>query len=120
MNEFKIGDKVVKYYNTTPMCIGTIINITPKKGNIAVDYESHIQRYDSNGALLHNPQCYILPLTPELELKLQEKYLIERIERLLNDKKDTLTKKQMEKLIDMLEILDDDHNTEIGDYDLDK
>ena len=106
MNDFKVGDRVVKFYSTTPMYIGTIINITPDSKNIVVDYESHTQRYDSNGVLADNPQCYILHSTQELELKLEEQYLIERIERLLNDKKKKLTKKQKEKLINFLEVLD--------------
>ena len=47
---FKIGDKVIRNYkNALPTSIGTVINITKKRGDVVVDYENYKETYRSDG-----------------------------------------------------------------------
>ena len=47
---FKIGDKVIRNYkNSLPTSIGTVVNITKKRGDVIVDYGNYKETYRSDG-----------------------------------------------------------------------
>ena len=101
--EFKIGDKVIRNYGSGyPTSIGTVVNITKKRGDVAVDYGNYKETYTSDGWQRGSwSRSYIQLLTPEIEEEIRQKNLIRRCRDTFEKKKD-LTATQAEKILEIL------------------
>ena len=103
--EFKIGDKVIRNYGSGyPTSIGTVVNITKKRGDVTVDYGNYKETYTSDGwqrgsDVWHN-SCIQL-LTPEIEEEIRQKNLIRRCRDAFEKKKD-LTADQATRILEIL------------------
>lgn len=78
--EFKIGDKVVRNYNTGyGTSIGTVVKITPKRKDVVVDFGRYKETYESDGWQKGGDiwtRSTITLLTPEIEQDLADRKLI--------------------------------------------
>ena len=101
---FKIGDKVIRNYNSSmPTSIGTVVNITKKRGDVVVDYGNYKETYRSDGWQRGGDiwaKSSIQLLTPEIEERLRQVNLIRKCRNML-EKKD-LTAAQAEKILAIL------------------
>lgn len=106
-NEFKVGDKVIRNYrNSLPASIGTVVNITKKRGDVVVDYGNYRETYRSDGWQRGGEIWFsseIELLTPEIEEQLQQANLIRKCRTEFEKKKD-LTADQAEKILEILGI----------------
>lgn len=96
----KIGDKVIN----NKMLIGTITNITKKRGDIVVDYGLHKETYTTNGTKRGNTvwsASHIQLLTPEIENDIRRAKLVEKCHSVF-EKKKNLTADQAEKILAIL------------------
>ena len=101
---FKIGDKVIRNYGTSlPTSIGTVVNITQKRGDVVVDYGNYKETYNSNGWQRGDiwTSSHIQLLTPEIEERIRQINLIRKCKDTLEKKKD-LTADQAEKILTIL------------------
>ena len=104
---FKVGDRVVRNYNSNiHKYIGTIIKITEKRGDIVVDYGHFQERYDRSG-WQKSDNCfyrsYINLLTPEIEEEIRK-------EKVINECKQKMehTEITYERAVKILEVLEDE------------
>lgn len=101
----KIGDKVIRNYRSRyPTSIGTVVNITKKRGDVVVDYGNYKETYTSDGwqrgGDIWSRSCIQL-LTPEIEEEIRQSNLIKKCRDAFEKKKD-LTATQAEKILEIL------------------
>lgn len=108
---FKVGDRVVRNYNSNiHKYIGTIIKITEKRGDIVVDYGHFQERYDRSGWEKGDNyfyRSYITLLTPEIEEELRKEKVISECKQKMENIKLTY-----ERAVKILEILKDEEYKE--------
>lgn len=102
---FNVGDKVVCNYGRNIRTIGTVVNITPKRGDVVVDYGNYKETYNSRGFqkggdAWHNP--YIELLTPEIQEDIRKTNLILECRKTFDMKCKQLTADQAEKILAIL------------------
>ena len=104
MMSFKIGDKVIRNYkNSLPTSIGTVVNITRKRGDVVVDYGNYKETYRSDGWQRGGDiwtRSSIQLLTPEIEEQIRQINLIRRCRNIF-EKKD-LTADKAERILAIL------------------
>ena len=101
----KIGDRVIKNYeNSLPTAIGTVVNITEKRGDYVVDYGNYKEtyRYDGcqRGVDVWN-MSHIQLLTSDIEERIRQVNLIRKCRNAF-EKKKNLTADQAEKILEIL------------------
>ena len=105
MMSFNIGDKVIRNYrNSMPTSIGTVVNITKKRGDVVVDYGNYKETYRSNGWQRGGDiwtKSIIQLLTPEIQEEMRKKNLIRKCRDAFEKKKD-LTADQAERILVIL------------------
>lgn len=103
--EFKIGDKVIRNYRSGyPTSIGTVVNITKKRGDVVVDYGNYKEKYASDGWQRGGDiwsHSYIRLLTPEIEEEIRQSNLIRKCRDEFNKKK-VLTADQATRILEIL------------------
>jgi len=103
--KFKIGDKVIRNWRDgRPTLVGTVINITPKRGDVVVDYGNFKEKYSSYGWQKGGDvwtTSTIELLTPEIEEQIYRFRLIRKCRDTFEKKKD-LTADQAEKILAIL------------------
>lgn len=117
---FNIGDKVIRdYKNGMYASIGTVVNITEKRGDVVVDYGHYKETYRSDGRG-KGGSAWMAPtiqlLTPEIREKIRKINLIRKCRDTFEKKKD-LTAEQAERILAILaegteaskEVLYDEH-----------
>ena len=100
---FKIGDKVIRNYKRAlHTSIGTVVNITQKRGDVVVDYGDYKETYRSDGWQRGDiwTRSNIQLLTPEIEERIRQINLIRKC-RTIFEKKD-LTADQAERILAIL------------------
>ena len=101
---FKIGDKVIRNYkNSLPTSIGTVVNITQKRGDVVVDYGNYKETYRSDGWQKGGDiwtQSSIQLLTPEIEERIRRINLIRKCRNIVEKK--NLTADQAERILAIL------------------
>lgn len=108
MERFKVGDRVVRDYNsrTGEGTVGTVIKITPKRRDVVVDYGNYKETYGQDGwskggdAWSHS---YIGMLTPEIEKKIYELNIINKCKKVFSNKSKELTAEQAKRILEVLE-----------------
>jgi len=103
--EFKIGDKVIRNYRSGYLTsIGTVVNITKKRGDVVIDYGNYKETYTSNGWQRGGDiwsRSRIQLLTPEIEEEILQGNLIKKCRDTFEKKKD-LTADQAERILEIL------------------
>ena len=103
--KFKIGDKVIRNWRTGyPTLIGTVINITPKRGDVVVDYGNFKETYSSDGWQKGGDvwtKSIIQLLTPEIEENIRQINMIRKCRDTFEKKKD-LSADQAERILEIL------------------
>ena len=100
----KIGDRVIRNYrNSLPTSIGTVVNITKKRGDYVVDYGNYKETYRSDGWQRGGEwgRSHIQLLTPEIEERIRQVNLVRKCRDTFEKKKD-LTADQAEKILAIL------------------
>ena len=102
----KIGDRVIRNYsNSLPTSIGTVVNITEKRGDYVVDYGNYKETYRYDGWQRGGDvwsRSHIQLLTPEIEDRIRQVNLIRKCRDAFEKKKD-LTANQAEMILKILE-----------------
>ena len=102
---FNIGDKVIRNYrNSMPTSIGTVVNITKKRGDVVVDYGNYKETYSSYGRQRGGDiwtRSVIQLLTPEIQDDIRKINIIRKCRSIFEKKKD-LTADQAEKILAIL------------------
>lgn len=99
---FKVGDRVV---DSRSEKIGRVVSVSPKRGDVLVEYDNYRQTYDSMGHKLGCDLFYrshISELTPEIYQHLNDKAAIENCKRLFDQMRNSLTEEQARKIRDIL------------------
>lgn len=107
MSEFKVGDRVVfdgKYYKE----IGVVKRITPKKGDIIVDFGKYESRFDKYG--WRNPNdpwacSKIVHLTEETKKIVLDEIAIKKCKQLFDEKRNLITADVARGIIEILDKL---------------
>ena len=103
--EFKVGDKVVRY-NTIGSrdVIGTVVKITDKRKDVVVDYGNFKETYDQTGYEKGVSNWWykssIKLLTPEIEEKIRKEQIIIQCKKKLESTK--LTYEQAKQILKIL------------------
>lgn len=102
---FNIGDKVIRNYRTSlSTSIGTVVNITKKRGDVVVDYGNYKETYRSNGWQRGGDiwtRSKIQLLSPEIQEEIRKINLIQKCWDTFAKKKD-LTADQAERILVIL------------------
>lgn len=102
---FNIGDKVIRdYKNGMYAPIGTVVNITKKRGDVVVDYGHYKETYRSDGRQRGGDvrrTSSIQLLTLEIEERIRQNNLIRKCRNTFEEKKD-LTADQAERILAIL------------------
>ena len=102
---FNIGDKVIRNYkNGMSISIGTVVNITKKRGDVVVDYGNYKETYRSDGWQKGGDAwraSSIQLLTPEIQEEIRKISLIRKCRNTFEEKKD-LTADQAERILAIL------------------
>ena len=102
---FNIGDKVIRNYrNSLSPSIGTVVNITKKRGDVVVDYGNSKETYRSDGWQRGRDiwtRSTIQLLTPEIQEEIRKINLIRKCRSAFEKKKD-LTADQAERILVIL------------------
>ena len=102
---FNIGDKVIRNYkNSLTTSIGTVINITKKRGDVVVDYGNYKETYRSDGWQRSGDiwtRSTIQLLTPEIHEEIRKINLIQKCRSIFEKKKD-ITADQAERILVIL------------------
>lgn len=102
---FKIGDQVIRNYrDALPASIGTVVNITKKRGDVVVDYGNYKETYRSDGWQKGGDiwtRSTIQLLTPEIQEEIRKINLIRKCRNIFEKKKD-LTADQAERILAIL------------------
>lgn len=118
---FNIGDKVIRdYKNGMYASIGTVVNITKKRGDVVVDYGHYKETYRSDGWERGGNvwrTSSIQLLTPEIQEEIRKINLIRKCRNTFEKKKD-LTAEQAERILAILaEGTEASDNRTIGNQD---
>lgn len=101
---FNIGDKVIRNYDTAlPTSIGTVVNITKKRGDVVVDYGNYKETYYPDGwqkGGYYWAASHIILLTPEIEENIRNVNLINKCRKMFENK--DLTADQAERILTIL------------------
>lgn len=104
VGKFNIGDKVIRNYNNSlPTSIGTVVNITKKRGDVVVDYGKYKETYRPDGWQRGGDswtRSQIELLTPEIEERIHRINLIRKCRDTF--KKRDLTADQAERILAIL------------------
>ena len=111
METFKVGDKVVRNYNSRfngYTDIGVVTKVTQKRKDVTVEYGNYSETYYSDGwEKTKNRRAWqrshINILTPEIEKDLKEKKLIKLCISTFEKKSKELTAEQAKQILDVLE-----------------
>ena len=102
MPVFNVGDKVSR--NRTS-CIGTVVKITDKRKDVVVDYGSFKETYREDGMLrgcdVWNV-IYIVPLTKELQQKIEDEKMVRKCKALLDRAKRKVSTDNAKRIIEFL------------------
>lgn len=102
---FKVGDKVIRdCRNGMTALIGTVVNITKKRGDVVVDYGRYKEAYRSDGTEIGVSAwraSTIQLLTPEIQEEIRRGNLIWKCRNTFKEKKD-LTADQAERILAIL------------------
>lgn len=107
MSKFKVGDRVVldcKYYKD----IGTVKRITPKRGDIIVDFGKYESRFDKHGWCNPNDPwacSKIVPLTEKTKKIVLGEIAIKKCQQLFDEKRNLITADAASGIIDILDKL---------------
>jgi hypothetical protein len=102
---FSIGDKVVCNYSRASRCIGTVVNVTKKRGDVVVDYGNYKETYSADGFSKGGDiwsHSYIELLTPEIQEDMRRINLILECRKTFKAKCEQLTANQAEKILSIL------------------
>lgn len=101
---FNIGDKVIRNYDIAlPTSIGTVVNITKKRGYVVVDYGNFKETYYPDGwqkGGYNWAASHIILLTPEIEENIRNVNLIKKCRKMFENK--DLTTDQAERILEIL------------------
>lgn len=101
---FEIGDKVIRNYKKSLYpSIGTVVNITQKRGDVVVDYGHYKETYRSDGWQRGGDawtRSNIRLLTPEIEEMIRQVSLIRKCRDIFEKK--VLTADQAERILVIL------------------
>lgn len=102
---FNIGDKVIRNYgNSLSTSIGTVVNITKKRGDVVVDYGNYKETYRYDGWQRGGDiwtRSTIQLLTPEIQEEIRKINLIQKCRDTFKKKKN-LTADQAERILVIL------------------
>lgn len=102
---FNVGDKVVGNYGVGGRRIGTVVNITKKRGDIVVDFGNYKETYSSSGFQKGGDvwsRVYIELLTPEIQEDIRKNNLVLKCRKTFEAKCRQLTADQAEKILEIL------------------
>jgi len=108
VGKFNIGDKVIRNYNNSlPTSIGTVVNITKKRGDVVVDYGNYKETYRPDGWQRGKDvwtHSQIELLTPEIEERIHQINLIRKCHDTFEKKREKrdLTADQAERILAIL------------------
>lgn len=108
---FEKGQKVLLKKNGTDWAIGTVISISPKRGDITVKFPNYKSTFMSNGFERCKEPYFcgrIIPLTPEKAKEIEHLARVLKCRDLydeVNEKLEDLCDDQLDKLISVLEYL---------------
>ena len=101
--EFKVGDKVILEKSKT---VGTVTRVTPKRGDIVVDFGNYQATFDKSGWDKNSDAWYssrIVLLTPEIEKEINDERIIDKCKRVFEKKSKQLTAEQAVKILEIME-----------------
>ena len=105
MHTFSVGDKVVKKQNIGNACAtGVIKRISPKRGDITVDFGNYTETFNSMGRSKNHDiwyGTYIEPLTPEIEHEIYVSKLLFKCRKTFENTK--LTEDKAKRILEILE-----------------